>query len=45
MKRGTRSFKVGRDAGTGRFKPVGWARNHKKTAIVDTITVPSKPKK
>jgi hypothetical protein len=30
-------FKVGRDAGSGRFILVATARSHKRTAIVETI--------
>ena len=33
----TRTIKVGRDAGTGRFIPVKVAQRRKKTAIVQTI--------
>ena len=31
------TFKVGRDAGTGRFIPVKVAKRRKKTAVVETI--------
>jgi len=36
-KKKTISFKVGRDAKTGRFIPVKEARRRKKTAVVETI--------
>ena len=36
----TVTFKVGRDAGTGKFIPVKKAQKRKKTAIVATITRP-----
>ncbi len=36
-------FKVGRDAGTGKFIPVEQAERRKKTAIVETIKRPRKP--
>lgn len=44
------TFKVGRDAGTGEFKPVDAARRDKQGSVVETITRPSnthddKPKK
>jgi len=32
------TFKVGRDAATGRFIPVKEAERRKKTAVVETIT-------
>jgi len=41
-KTGTR--KVGRDAGTGRFIPVGEAHRRKKTVVVETIRTPKKKK-
>jgi hypothetical protein len=31
------TFKVGRDAGSGRFIPVKQAQRRKKTAVVETI--------
>ena len=37
-------FKVGRDAGSGKFIPVKKAERRKKTAIVETIKRPRKPK-
>lgn len=37
--------KRGRDAGTGRFIPVKEAERRKKTAIVETVKKPTKPKK
>lgn len=37
--------KIGRDARTGEFIPVKVARQRKSTAVVETIKVPSKPKK
>jgi hypothetical protein len=37
MARKTKTVKVGRDAGTGRFIPVKEARRRKKTAVVETI--------
>jgi hypothetical protein len=36
-KKKSNTFKVGRDAGTGRFIPVKDARRRKKTAVVETI--------
>ncbi|SMC55307.1 hypothetical protein SAMN02746065_10482 [Desulfocicer vacuolatum DSM 3385] len=36
-KRKTNTFKVGRDAGNGRFIPVKDAQRRKKTAVVETI--------
>ena len=36
-RRQTKTIKVGRDAGTGRFISVKEARRRKKTAIVQTI--------
>ena len=32
-----KTYKVGRDAGTGKFIPVKEARRRKKTAVVETI--------
>lgn len=40
-----KTFKVGRDAGSGKFKTVTYAKEHPKTAIVETIKVPTKTKK
>lgn len=40
--------KIGRDAGTGQFKPVKEAQKDKKGSVVETIKVPPKsppPKK
>ena len=37
MARKTKTVKIGRDAGTGRFIPVKEARRRKKTAVVETI--------
>lgn len=37
--------KIGRDAGTGLFKSVKAAQRDKKGSIVQTIKIPSKPKK
>lgn len=38
--------KIGRDAGSGRFKPVKDAERDKKGSVVETIKTPSpKPKK
>jgi hypothetical protein len=34
--------KIGRDAGSGEFIPVKTARDHPKTAVVETIKVPTK---
>ncbi len=34
--------KIGRDAGTGKFKPVEEAKKDKKGSIVETINVPGK---
>ncbi len=39
-KKGTRE--VGRDAGTGRFIPVGEARRRKRTAVVEKIKTQKK---
>jgi len=43
------TFKIGRDAGTGKFKPVDAARRDKKGSVVETIKIPTpkptKPKK
>jgi len=36
-KKREKSYKVGRDAGTGRFIPVKEAERRKKTAVVETI--------
>jgi len=36
-KKHNKSYKVGRDAGTGRFIPVKEAERRKKTAVVETI--------
>lgn len=35
----------GRDAGTGKFKSVEWARNHPKTAVVERVPLPGKGRK
>lgn len=37
-----KTFKVGRDAGTGKFIPVKTAQNRPSTAVVETIRVPPK---
>jgi hypothetical protein len=37
MAKRAKSYKVGRDAGTGRFVPVKEAERRKKTAVVETI--------
>jgi hypothetical protein len=42
MAKNTKSFKVGRDAETGKFMPVKEAERRKKTAIVETIKKPTK---
>lgn len=34
--------KIGRDAGTGQFKPVEAARRDKEGSVVETIRTPSK---
>ena len=34
--------KIGRDAGTGKFKPVKEARKDKKGSVVETIKTPPK---
>jgi hypothetical protein len=36
-KKKSKTRKIGRDAGTGRFIPVKDARRRKKTAVVETI--------
>ena len=35
--------KIGRDAGTGQFKPVQEAQRDKKGSVVETIKVPTRP--
>lgn len=40
--RGTR--KIGRDASTGKFIPVGEAKRRPKTTVVETIKTPKKRK-
>ena len=35
--------KIGRDAGTGQFKPVKEAQKDKQGSIVETIKTPTKP--
>lgn len=37
--------KVGRDAGTGEFKSVDWARKHPKTSVVERIPIRPRRKK
>ena len=37
MSKSSKTYKVGRDAGTGRFIPVKTAERRKKTAVVETI--------
>lgn len=37
------TFKIGRDAGTGQFKPVAEARRDKPGSVVETIKVPAQP--
>ena len=37
MAKKTKTRKIGRDAGTGKFIPVDEARRRKKTAVVETI--------
>lgn len=37
--------KIGRGAGTGKFKPVKEAQKDKKHSVVETITIPDKKKK
>jgi len=39
----SKTFKVGRDAITGRFITVAAARRRKKTAIVETMKIPKRP--
>ena len=36
-KKAKKTYKVGRDAGTGRFIPVDVAKRRKKTAVVETV--------
>jgi hypothetical protein len=36
--------KIGRDAGTGKFKPVKDAQKDKKGSVVETIKTPTKKK-
>lgn len=38
----TTTFKIGRDAGSGQFKPVDDARRDKAGSIVETIKIPKK---
>lgn len=38
------SRKIGRDAGTGLFKPVKEAEKDKRGSVVETIKVPARPK-
>lgn len=40
----TKTVKIGRDAGSGQFRPVEWAKAHPKTAVVETNKVPTKKK-
>jgi hypothetical protein len=40
----SRSYKIGRDADTGRFMPVKEAQRRAKTAVVETIKNPKKSK-
>lgn len=42
---GTRTTKRGRDAGNGQFIPVEQAKAMGNRAVVETIKVPTKPKK
>ena len=35
--------KIGRDAGSGQFKPVKEAQRDKQGSVVETIKIPSKP--
>lgn len=37
MSKKSKTYKVGRDAGTGKFMPVKAAQKKKKTAIVETM--------
>jgi hypothetical protein len=37
--------KIGRDAGTGQFRSISYAKRHPKTAIVETIKMPRKRRK
>jgi hypothetical protein len=37
MAKRKKTYKVGRDAGTGRFIPVSEAQRRKKTAVVETV--------
>jgi hypothetical protein len=37
MSKRKKTYKVGRDAGTGRFIPVSEAQRRKKTAVVETV--------
>lgn len=39
------TFKIGRDAGTGQFKPVSDARRDKPGSVVETIKVPAQTSK
>lgn len=36
------TYKIGRDAGTGKFKPVKDAQQDKKGSVAETIKVPEK---
>lgn len=44
-KRNTRTFKVGRDAGDGKFIPVAKAKAMGNRAVVETVKVTTKPSK
>jgi len=44
MKNKKSSTKIGRDAKTGRFIPVGEARRRPKTTVVETMKRPAKKK-
>ena len=38
------TFKIGRSAVTGQFKPVSAAQQQKATSVVETIKIPTKSK-
>jgi len=44
-KKEPKSTPRGRDAGTGQFIPLGYARRHPKTTVVERIPLPKKHKK
>ena len=41
----SKSFKIGRDAITGQFKPIGYAVKRPSTTVVETIRIPTTSKR